>query len=67
MKLVHDENRGDMIYWDFNIQDCLQDLFSVKPCYFSRNDFIFQINNGKFEGGCYYLFYFDFLFAYSLI
>lgn len=41
VKLVHDENRGDRVYWDFNSQDCLQDLFSVIPCYFLLNDFIF--------------------------
>lgn len=27
VKLVHEENRLDMIYWGFNIQDCLQTYF----------------------------------------
>lgn len=40
-KLVHEGNRVDTIYWGFNIQDCLQDLFSVNPCYFLLNDLIF--------------------------
>lgn len=41
VKLVHEENRGDMVYWDFNIQNCLQELFSVNPSYFLLNYFIF--------------------------
>lgn len=40
-KLVHEQNRVDMIYWGFNIQDCPQDLFSVNLCYFLLNDFVF--------------------------
>lgn len=35
-----EENRGDMIYWSFNIQVCLQDLFAVNPCSFFLHSII---------------------------